>query len=176
MPDVFDKAKRSAVMSAIRAKHTKPEIVVRRLLHLMGHRFRLHVSTLPGKPDIVISRYRAIVDVKGCFWHGHRCLRGRKPKTNAPYWLPKIVGNKARDRVNRRRLRAMGWRVKTIWECEIRESDPRMLYQKLQAFLPLSAKPLTATRLSQFDPLFTSLRTRRAAKATKYKSRLKKAR
>jgi DNA mismatch endonuclease (patch repair protein) len=131
VPDVFTSDKRSRVMSAIRAKHTRPEMVVRQMLHLLGYRFRLHAANLPGKPDIVIPRIRTIVQVKGCFWHGHSCLKGRIPVGNRPYWEAKIAGNKLRDRRNEQKLRRAGWKVKTIWECTIRASSATTLYARL---------------------------------------------
>jgi DNA mismatch endonuclease (patch repair protein) len=140
MADVFTRAKRSEVMAAIRAKNTRPEIIVRRLLHMMGYRFRLHISALPGQPDIVIPKIRTIVQVKGCFWHGHHCLGGRIPAGNRHYWAGKIEGNRHRDRRNERRLRAMGWRVKTIWECSIRKSSASNLFQRLDRLTSVSAK------------------------------------
>jgi DNA mismatch endonuclease (patch repair protein) len=109
-------------MAAIRAKNTKPELAVRRALHAMGFRFRLHVADLPGRPDIVLPRLGSIVQVKGCFWHGHRCLKGRVPEGNRAYWIQKINGNKTRDKQNERRLRKMGWSVITIWECRVRRT------------------------------------------------------
>ncbi|MFI5350877.1 MAG: very short patch repair endonuclease [Elusimicrobiota bacterium] len=127
MADVFTAAKRSEVMALIRSKNTKPEIVVRHTLHALGLRFRLHVPELPGRPDIVIKKLMLIVHVKGCFWHGHRCLKGRMPVGNRPYWREKLTGNKARDKRNDRRLRAMGWTVKTVWECRVRSSSPEEL-------------------------------------------------
>lgn len=123
MADVFTREKRSEVMAAIRAKDTKPEIAVRRALHGMGLRYRLHVPALPGRPDIVIRRLMVVVQVKGCFWHGHRCLKGRVPGVNRHYWRPKIAGNRERDKRNERRLRTMGWAVKTVWECRVRRSS-----------------------------------------------------
>lgn len=135
MSDVFSKKKRSAVMAAIRSKDTKPELVVRSLLRRMGSRFRVHVAELPGKPDIVIPQLQTIIQIKGCFWHGHYCLRGRMPKANRPYWGPKIAGNIVRDRRNAARLRRMGWRVKTLWECRIRNSSAEELHSSLQKLL-----------------------------------------
>jgi DNA mismatch endonuclease, patch repair protein len=127
MADIFSPAKRSEVMARIRAKDTKPEWAVRRAIHTMGFRFRLHDHRLPGRPDIVLPRRRLIVQVKGCFWHGHSCLKGRVPGTNRHYWLPKIERNRARDVRNDRKLRAMGWRVRTVWECRIRRWTPERL-------------------------------------------------
>lgn len=133
--DVFTREKRSEVMAGIRSKDTKPEIAVRRALHAMGLRFRLHVPRLPGRPDIVIKKRMAIVQVKGCFWHGHRCLKGRVPGVNRRYWLVKITGNRARDKRNEKRLRVMGWSVKTIWECRVRRTDPEELPALLRVML-----------------------------------------
>ncbi len=118
--DVFSAEKRSEVMSLIRAKNTKPEIAVRQILHSLGYRFRLHVPTLPGRPDIVLPKHSTIIDVRGCFWHGHRCLKGRIPYGNRTYWAPKLRANQLRDRQRARQLRKMGWRVCTVWECDIR--------------------------------------------------------
>jgi DNA mismatch endonuclease (patch repair protein) len=144
--DVFTREKRSEVMAAIRAKDTKPEIAVRRALYGMGLRFRLHVSALPGRPDIVMRKLMAIVQVKGCFWHGHGCLKGRVPGVNRPYWRGKIAGNKARDRRNERRLRARGWRVRTIWECRVRRSSPEDLEALLRDMLQDSSGSARAAR------------------------------
>lgn len=159
MADVFTRKKRSEVMAAIRAKNTKPELVVRRLLHSMGFRFRLHVPGLPGRPDIVIPKVRTIVQVKGCFWHGHKCLRGRIPAKNRPYWGPKITGNKERDRRNEGRLRAMGWSVKTIWECRIRRSSAGELYGYLQSLVMNRAQ----MRCQFFEPRRSRLASLEAA-------------
>ncbi|MGA2409701.1 MAG: DNA mismatch endonuclease Vsr [Candidatus Binataceae bacterium] len=134
MPDVFTQAKRSQVMALIRAKDTKPELAVRRALHGLGYRFRLHDARLPGRPDIVLRKHQLIIEVKGCFWHSHRCLKGRIPVGNRDYWLPKLAGNQRRDREKARRLRAMGWRVKTVWECEVRRQTPEGLATRLQKF------------------------------------------
>src|SRR5690349_16997975 len=98
---------RSALMSKIRSKDTQPEMLVRRVLHGLGHRFRLHVRKLPGCPDIVLPRHSTIIQIKGCFWHGHRCLKGRLPRSNRFYWLPKLRKNKVRDSRNERQLRRM---------------------------------------------------------------------
>ncbi len=135
MADVFTRAKRSEVMAAIRAKDTKPEIAVRRALHALGYRFRVHSAALPGRPDIVLKKLSLIVQVKGCFWHGHRCLKGRVPGLHRRYWLEKIAGNKERDARNERKLRAMGWSVKTIWECRVRRSSPEGLRARLLKIL-----------------------------------------
>lgn len=135
MVDVFSRAKRSEVMSRIRAKNTKPEVAVRRALHALGFRFRLHAPRLPGRPDIVLARHSTIIQVKGCFWHGHVCLKGRVPQTNQRYWVRKIQGNIRRDRQNARRLRAMGWNVRTIWECRVRRWPSDRLTARLKQIL-----------------------------------------
>lgn len=109
-------------MQAVRRFDTVPEMVVRRLLHQMGYRFRIHRKDLPGSPDIVLPRYRKIVLVHGCFWHGHEgCKRARLPTNNADTWWAKIKGNQARDQRNLTALRKLGWDVLVIWECELKE-------------------------------------------------------
>jgi DNA mismatch endonuclease (patch repair protein) len=140
MADVFTPDKRSAVMARIRAKDTKPELAVRGALHRMGLRFRLHVRRLPGTPDIVLSRHKLIIEVRGCFWHGHHCLKGRKPGQNHAYWLPKLQGNIVRGRRNAARLRRMGWRVCTIWECKVRRWTDAELQRHLRSLLESRAE------------------------------------
>lgn len=111
-------------MSKIRAKDTKPEKIIRSLLHRMGFRFRLHNKNLPGKPDICLPKHRTIIFVHGCFWHKHKaCRDGRLPKSNLGYWGPKIEGNVKRDKKNKRALKYMGWRIITIWECQIKKPE-----------------------------------------------------
>jgi DNA mismatch endonuclease, patch repair protein len=165
--DVFSRQKRSLVMAAIRAKHTKPETLVRRTLHLMGYRFRLHDPRLPGKPDIVLSRIRTIVQVKGCFWHGHYCLRGRVPGGNRSYWLTKISGNRSRDLKNERKLRRMGWRVVTLWECNIRRSTPNELCDRIKVLLPLNdvrrTDDMVKAKLEKLSTDFNQIRSRRTS-------------
>jgi DNA mismatch endonuclease, patch repair protein len=119
--DTMTVSARSALMARIRAKNTKPEMFVRRLMHGMGFRYRLHCADLPGRPDIVLPRHRKIVQVQGCFWHGHDCQLGSKPKSNTRYWIPKIQGNRARDARHRASLIALGWDVLELWECDIRK-------------------------------------------------------
>ena len=125
MADVFDKQKRSQIMAQVRAKDTKPEMVVRRALHSAGFRFRLHCRQLPGTPDIVMRKYRTIVQVRGCFWHGHSCDAGRLPSSNRGYWEKKILRNIERDRRNDRLLRSMGWHVFVVWECRLSNQSKR---------------------------------------------------
>ena len=122
--NVFSPEKRSAVMRAVKSADTKPEIAVRKALHALGYRYRLHVKNLPGKPDLVFPKHRAVIFVHGCFWHGHNCKRGRRvPKTNTDYWMEKVARNKARDRKNTAALKKLGWRVITVWECEVKTLD-----------------------------------------------------
>lgn len=110
-------------MSAIRSKNTKPELTVRRFLHSRGLRFRLHRKDLPGKPDLVLPKYRTAIFVDGCFWHGHGCARNPKaPATNTSYWAPKIARTRQRDREADKKLSQSGWTVIRLWECEISDS------------------------------------------------------
>ena len=127
-------AERSRIMRAVKSRDTKPEMIVRRLAHGMGYRYRLHSAGLPGKPDLAFPGRKAVVFVHGCFWHGHRCKRGaRVPEANVAYWTAKIAGNLARDRKHTSKLRRAGWRVLTIWECELR--DLGRLSKRLKGFL-----------------------------------------
>ena len=136
-------ATRSRIMSRIPGKDTQPELLVRRYLHWCGLRYRLHVPTLPGKPDIVFSSRRLCVFIHGCFWHGcEKCADGqRRPLSNRGYWVPKIRSTKIRDRQHVARLRASGWKTIAIWECEV--SDKRMLGRLLNAILKT---PIVARR------------------------------
>ncbi|WP_305732322.1 very short patch repair endonuclease [Trichlorobacter ammonificans] len=121
-------------MSRISGGDTKPEIVVRKLIHGMGFRFRLHVKNLPGKPDIVLARHRKIVVVNGCFWHGHQgCVRSKRPATNVDFWNTKIEGNIERDKLNKATLEEAGWQVLVVWSCETKK--PEQLIDKLKRFL-----------------------------------------
>jgi DNA mismatch endonuclease, patch repair protein len=117
--DVHTKAQRSYNMSRIRGKNTKPEILVRKFLHSKGYRFRLHDKKLPGKPDIVLPKYKTVIFVQGCFWHGHKgCKYFVVPKTRTKWWLEKIEGNKMRDKKAFKELKKAGWKVMEIWECK----------------------------------------------------------
>lgn len=120
MTDIVDSVTRSRMMSGIRGRNTKPEILVRSLLHRQGFRFRLHVRELPGKPDIVLPRYHAAIFVHGCFWHGHDCPLFRMPGTRADFWRDKIGRNQTNDQKAKSALLAAGWRVGVVWECAIR--------------------------------------------------------
>lgn len=124
MTDVFTPEKRSAVMRRIKGRDTGPERAVRRILRAAGVGYRLGGLGLPGRPDVVMQGRRTVLFVHGCFWHGHDCPRGsRKPKTNADYWAAKIGRNRARDAEVRARLEADGWRILTVWECDMRAPD-----------------------------------------------------
>ena len=134
MPDVFSKEKRSWIMSRVKGRDTKPEILVRSFLHRMGYRFRIHRRDLPGNPDIVLPRFGKVVFVHGCFWHGHKaCPRSKRPTTNEDFWNKKLDGNIERDKRFRLELRRMGWKVLVVWECETRK--PEKLLRKLERFL-----------------------------------------
>jgi DNA mismatch endonuclease, patch repair protein len=114
---------RSQNMRRIRAKDTSPELAVRRMVHSLGFRFRLHVADLPGRPDLVFPRLRRIIEVRGCFWHQHHgCTDAHIPRSRVWYWRPKLRGNVRRDRRNERLLQELGWRVLVLWECELRPS------------------------------------------------------
>ena len=134
MTDVYSSEKRSAVMRRVKGKDTSPEMTVRRALTKLGARYRLHRKDLPGKPDIVLPGRRLAFFVHGCFWHGHDCARGaRVPKQNRDYWVGKVGRNRARDAASRQALEAGGWRVETIWECELK--DAAGLEARLRALL-----------------------------------------
>lgn len=133
--DIWTKEKRSEVMSKILSSNTKPELLVRKMLTSMGFRYRLNVKSLPGKPDIVMRKYNAIIFVHGCFWHLHSgCRDGALPKTRKTYWHPKLLANKERDARNIRILKEQGWKVLRLWECEI-EKYPEVVMEKLRTFL-----------------------------------------
>ena len=125
---------RSRIMRAVKSRDTAPEMIVRRLAHRMGYRFRVCRKDLPGCPDIVFPRLQKVVFVHGCFWHGHDCARGaRVPKGNRTYWLKKVAGNRARDAKNLEKLAAEGWKALIVWECATR--DERNLNGQVKRFL-----------------------------------------
>ena len=125
---------RSRTMRSVKAQDTTPEMKVRRLLHRMGYRYRLHRRDLPGKPDIVFASRRKVIFVHGCFWHGHSCKRGnRLPKTNAEYWKAKILRNVKRHAIQLNELATADWEALTLWECEL--SNDESIGQRLNAFL-----------------------------------------
>jgi DNA mismatch endonuclease (patch repair protein) len=131
--DVHTPEQRSRNMSRIRGRDTKPEMLLRKGLHAAGFRFRLHDSKLPGRPDLVLSRYRAVVQVHGCFWHGHDCPRFRWPASRPEFWVSKIEGNRRRDLRAHEELRQAGWRVATVWECALRGRSKRPIDEVTRA-------------------------------------------
>ena len=140
MMDVLSPIQRSYCMSRIRGKDTKPEMVIRRLVHALGYRFRLHARGLPGSPDLVLPRHKKIVFVHGCFWHRHRCRYGQAmPTTRSAFWRSKLEATKVRDIRNRKELGRLGWEVLVIWECQTRK--PERLLRRVVQFL-LSGDPV----------------------------------
>jgi DNA mismatch endonuclease (patch repair protein) len=132
--DVYGPEKRSAVMARVKGKDTTPELKVRKALTALGARYRLHRKDLPGSPDIVLPGRRLAIFVHGCFWHGHDCARGaRVPKANRDYWVAKVGRNVARDGASQAALTALGWRVATIWECDLK--DAAALTARLEGLL-----------------------------------------
>lgn len=121
--DKLTPEQRSALMRRIRSKDTKPELAVRKLLHGLGYRFRLHRRDLPGRPDIVLPRHKKIILVHGCFWHGHACRLANEPKSNQGYWSAKIERNRSRDARSREALESLGWKTLELWECEIQKAE-----------------------------------------------------
>lgn len=122
-------------MQSVKTQDTGPEMAIRRWLHARGYRYRLHRRDLPGSPDIVFPKRRAVIFVHGCFWHGHNCPKGRLPKSRPEYWKPKIEANQDRDRRVRAELRALGWRVRDVWQCQLKQT--RSLARRLEKFLRL---------------------------------------
>lgn len=120
MTDIVSPEKRSQMMSGIRAKNTRPEMIVRRALHARGFRYRIHVKDLPGKPDLVFPRYKSVLFIHGCFWHGHNCHLFKMPGTHTEFWQAKIQKNRENDAKAKAALATLGWRVLEIWECELR--------------------------------------------------------
>ncbi len=134
MTEVTDLRRRT--MRAVKSRDTKPEMIVRRLVHRAGHRYRLHRADLPGKPDLTFSKKKKIIFVHGCFWHGHNCKRGaRQPRQNAEYWIKKISHNKERDIKEQETLQAMGWKVLVIWECQLKLKNREAVDQQIMTFL-----------------------------------------
>lgn len=123
MAEHITKAQRSRNMARVKNKNTAPELVVRKILHRLGFRFRLHRSDLPGNPDVVLPRHRKIILVHGCFWHGHDCPRGKRPSTKQEFWNPKLDKNQQRDKANQEKLRELGWQVLVVWECQVKDTD-----------------------------------------------------
>ena len=147
MADTRSPEQRSYIMRSVRSRDTGPELVVRRALHGMGFRFRLHKKDLAGKPDIVLAKHRAIIFVHGCFWHGHGCPKGRLPKSRVGFWTKKILQNRKRDAESVRTLKQAGWRVLTVWQCETKSSEA--LRSKLTRFLVSAARRSHSLRSSR---------------------------
>lgn len=120
MGDIYSKRKRSEIMSKISGKETKPETLVRKYLFDKGFRYRKNDARFPGKPDIVLPKYKTAIFIHGCFWHGHRCKAGKLPETNKEFWESKINSNIERDKKNQRELEKLGWKVVVAWQCELR--------------------------------------------------------
>jgi len=134
MSDVFTREQRSRIMRRVKGRDTKPELLIRSMVHRMGFRFRVQGRDLPGNPDIVLPRHRKVIFVHGCFWHGHkRCPRSKRPATNTAFWNKKLDGNVERDKRFRRELRRLGWKTLIVWECETRK--PERLLGRLERFL-----------------------------------------
>jgi DNA mismatch endonuclease, patch repair protein len=135
MADTFTKAERSRIMAAVKSGDTTPELIVRRLVHALGFRYRLHVRSLPGAPDLVFPRHRKVIFVNGCFWHMHTCGRCRIPAIRRAYWLAKLKRNADRDKRAQRALRRADWRVLVVWECQTVAARRERLRARLIAFL-----------------------------------------
>ena len=144
---------RSRIMRSVKNKKTAPEMIVRRLAHSLGYRYRLHRPDLPGKPDLVFGPRRKLIFVHGCFWHGHTCKRGdRQPKNNAHYWRNKILRNRERDKSTIGELRARGWEILVVWECETKQE---ILKQRIDSFL----RSMNQMESLCFPPVSSALQT-----------------
>jgi DNA mismatch endonuclease (patch repair protein) len=138
MADNLTAQQRSRNMSRVKGRDTKPELLVRSVVHRLGYRFRLHGKELPGRPDLVLPRHRKVIFVHGCFWHGHAgCRRAARPSTNREFWDRKIEGNVARDAANTKALRRAGWKVLVVWQCALK--DRARLEKRLRGFLSESS-------------------------------------
>jgi len=135
MTDTFTKAERSRIMAAVKSKDTGPEWVVRRLVHAMGYRYRLHVRALPGTPDLVFPRLQKVIQVHGCFWHLHECARCRIPSSRRRYWVAKLQRNAQRDKTTCQALRRAGWQVLIVWECQTLPRKRKRLETRIAGFL-----------------------------------------
>jgi len=142
MVDVVDKKIRSRMMSGIQGKNTKPEMLIRSMLHKNGFRYRIHANTLPGKPDIVLKRYQAVIFVHGCFWHGHKCHLFKWPKTRPEFWQNKIQGNIENDKKVMKKIEALGWRVCIVWECSVKGASKDIIKVSEQITKWLTSKIL----------------------------------
>lgn len=149
--DIWDKQKRSEVMSKIRSKNTKPEITLRKALFAKGYRYRINYKKLPGKPDIVLRKYRTVIFINGCFWHGHdNCNISHIPKTNSAFWKDKIERNKERDSINNSKIKDLGWNIIVVWECELTnkanlKKTLKEVDEKLKVNAPFQQKDMMVT-------------------------------
>lgn len=146
MADVVDKATRSRMMSGIRGKDTRPELILRKAMHGLGFRYRLHVADLPGKPDLVFPKYRAAVMVHGCFWHRHDCKFATTPSSNGAFWATKFEQNVLRDALKLRLLQKKKWRTAIVWECDLRGHDGKDAADKLAAWLRSGSRTIEIPR------------------------------
>ncbi len=146
-PDIVDRLTRSRMMSGIRGKNTKLEVRLRKALFARGFRYRLHSPHLPGKPDIVLPRYRAVVLVHGCFWHGHDCHLFKVPGTRTEWWMAKIERNRERDREVAQQLRQLGWRHASVWECAVRGRRRRPLDDVAEEVATWLASPRSSAQI-----------------------------
>lgn len=137
MADIVSQYARSKMMAGIKSKNTRPELVLRKMLHRIGFRYRIHDGRLPGKPDLVFPKYHAVVFVHGCFWHGHSCPLFKWPSSNEMFWERKIRNNKRRDELNKFVLNESGWRIGIVWECALKKSgySGKEVVQKLVEWL-----------------------------------------
>jgi DNA mismatch endonuclease, patch repair protein len=133
MADTRTPDQRRRIMQSVKTENTGPEWAVRRLLYRLRYRYRLHPENLPGRPDIVFRSRKAAIFVNGCFWHSHGCSKGRPPKSRLEYWGPKLQANQRRDATKAEELRALGWRILTVWQCEVQ--DAKKLTPKLIKFI-----------------------------------------
>ncbi len=134
--DIWDKKKRSEVMSKIRSKNTKPEMTLRKALFAKGYRYRINDKKIPGKPDIVFPKYKTVIFIHGCFWHGHEnCKIAHIPKSNIDFWKNKIEKNKERDQINYKRTILLGWKVIVVWECRISKKSIPDIIEEIVAIL-----------------------------------------
>lgn len=159
MADIVDSATRSRMMAGIRGTNTKPEVMLRSLLHRAGFRFRLHAADLPGKPDIVFPRYKAVVLVHGCFWHGHDCPLFKWPGTRPEFWRTKIGRNQENDRRVFSRLVEAGWRVAVVWECALRGRDRNVeeVVRQLAGWLPRMDSQVIELASPRAQPRFSAV-------------------
>ncbi|GHT37885.1 hypothetical protein FACS189435_3880 [Bacteroidia bacterium] len=152
--DIWDKKKRSDVMSKIRSKDTNPELMLRKVLFKKGYRYRVNYKSLPGKPDIVLPKYKAAIFVHGCFWHGHEgCKMAHIPKSNVDYWEDKISKNKVRDISNKEKLLSLGWKVITVWECEISKQKMPALVDSIIETLHSSAQVPYGAKIRLYEEI-----------------------